>query len=125
MKEPTERDSVGHAGWRPINPQTDTIYVTSQGLQTVSVINGRSNAVAATIPVTGFATGVAVNPRTSIVCVTVFEPEGTVAVISARTNTIVATVPVGSFPFQVGTNPRTNTAYVTNAISNTVSVLGS
>jgi DNA-binding beta-propeller fold protein YncE len=46
-------------------------------------------------------------------------------VISARTNTIVATVPVGSFPFQVGTNPRTNTAYVTNAISNTVSVLGS
>ena len=38
---------------------------------------------------------------------------------------VLATVPVGNLPYGVAANPLTSTVYVTNATSDTVSVLGS
>jgi serine/threonine-protein kinase len=53
------------------------------------------------------------------------EGDDIVAAISGRTNTITARIAVGRFPVGVAANPKTNTAYVGNAVDNTVSVLTS
>ncbi len=50
-----------------VNPKTNTIYVANEGAGTggtISVINGRTNTVAATIPV-GTAFGIAADPKTN------------------------------------------------------------
>src|SRR5689334_6367277 len=53
-----------------VNPETNTIYVTSGQHNTVSVINGQTNKITATIPGGGSPDVVAVNPRTDTVYVT-------------------------------------------------------
>src|SRR5258708_27344473 len=62
---------VAAAGVVATNPRTDTVYVAGGAIPgSLSVINGRTNTVTATItlgdPVTGFApAGAAVNPLTT------------------------------------------------------------
>jgi YVTN family beta-propeller protein len=78
------------------NPKTNTIYVVNQTVAgTVSVINGRTNTVVATIPVGINPEEAAVNPKTNTIYVT-NDGGGTVSVISGKTNTVVATIPVGT-----------------------------
>ena len=43
--------------------------------------------------------------------------------IDAATNTVVATIAVGSFPVAAAANSAGTRVYVTNAVSNTVSVI--
>lgn len=105
------------------DPQTDTIYATNpQVPNTVSVINGQTNRVTASIPVGDIPQGVAVNPASSAIYVA-NEFSGTVSAISGPTQKVIATVPVGTDPFGITANPATNTIYVTNWGSDTVSVL--
>ncbi|MER3520734.1 MAG: hypothetical protein C4317_00185 [Acidimicrobiia bacterium] len=52
------------------NPQTNRVYVTNTGSSNVSVIDGSSNAVIATVAVGTFPFGVATNPQTNRVYVT-------------------------------------------------------
>jgi YVTN family beta-propeller protein len=64
-------------------------YITNNGNGTVSVINTKTNAVTATIPVGIEPVGVAVNPNGSSVYVThMTNPGGTVSAISTATNSV-------------------------------------
>src|SRR5436190_1975931 len=95
------------------DPKTNTIYVTNDYDNTVSVSSGRTNTVTTTTPVGNSPEEVAVNPKTNTIYVTNLLSH-TVSVISGQTNTVTATIPVGNFPVGVAADPKTNTAYVTN-----------
>jgi YVTN family beta-propeller protein len=109
-----------------VNPLTNLIYVANLGSDTVSVIDGATNTVVATIPVaTPFVLGV--NPKTHLIYVS--QPgiplgtDNTVSVINSATNAVVSIITVGPGPFGVGVNPVTNMIYVATHFSDTVSVI--
>jgi YVTN family beta-propeller protein len=80
------------------------IYVANFNSNDVTVIDGATYAVIATIPVGTNPNGVGVNPLTNRIFVT-NQDDNTVSVINGVTNTVIATVPVGAHPFAVGVNP--------------------
>jgi len=88
----------------------------------VSVIDGSSNTVIATVPVGTFPQGVGVNPTTNRIYVA-NQGGNTVSVIDGTSNTVIATVPVGNSPGYVDVNPTTNYIYVANYSGNTVAVI--
>jgi DNA-binding beta-propeller fold protein YncE len=132
---------VGEApGGIAINRRTDTIYVTGQATSDVSVIDGaRCNARVTrgcrTRPLrfrAGLgARGIAVNEATNTVYVA-NTGANTVSVVDGSTcngrvhrgcGRRVGVAPVGTSPRRVAVDEATNTIYVTNAGSNTVTVL--
>jgi len=104
-----------------VNPTTSRIYVANNGNSTVSVIDGATNTVMATVAGVP-SPSVAVNPATNRIYVS--NLSGTnVSVIDGATNTVVATVPVGLFPWYVAVNPATNRIYVINLLGPNVQVI--
>ena len=71
------------------------IYVTNSNDKTMSVINGRTNKVTATVRVGISPWGVAVNPQTDTVYVA--NNGGAVSVINGRTNKVTGAIDVGTF----------------------------
>ena len=69
--------------WVAIDPGTRTVYVANRIDGTVSVIDGSTRAVTATVPVGTWPAGVAVDPGTHTVYVTGFM-DSTVSVIKSR-----------------------------------------
>jgi len=130
-----------------VNPVTNTIYVvTGCGIgaeckmsdgppASVTVINGATNTVTATVPVGYSALAIAVNPKTNqiyvvnrcgaVACVTGSQNFGTatVTVIDGATNTITATVPIGSQgPYSLdGAIPSSSLAV--NSVTNQIYVV--
>jgi YVTN family beta-propeller protein len=112
-----------------VNPTTNRIYVADEGVDSsgcefcgsVAVIDGNTNTVIATVPVSG-PLGVGVNPVTNRIYVAA-RNSGSVAVIDGSANSVTANVPVGSIPYGIGVNPTTNRIYVANYFSNTVPVI--
>ena len=97
-----------------VDPATHTVYVPTEGNDTVSVIDEATNAVTATIPVgTAPYGGVAVDPATHTVYVTTGGND-TVSVIDEATGTVTATIAVGTEPIGVAVDPAAGTVYVTN-----------
>ncbi len=97
-----------------VNPTTNRIYVTNQFRNTVSVIDGASNAVIATIPVGNSPVGVDVNPTTNRIYVANFSLNGGISVIDGASNTVITTIPVAAGqPALVAVNPTTNRGYAT------------
>ncbi len=94
-----------------VNPITNTIYVTNNISNNVSVINGATNTVTTTIPVGSNPYGVAVNASTNTIYVANYS-DSTVSVINGATNTVTATVSTGSGPIALAVNASTNTIYV-------------
>jgi RHS repeat-associated protein len=108
--------------WLAVNPSTNRIYVTNNSSDNVSVIDGATNTVVATVPVGDAPVGVAVNPSTNRIYVANYDDD-TVTVIDGATNAVVATVPVGVEPYGAGVNPTTDRTYVANYGSRSVSVI--
>jgi YVTN family beta-propeller protein len=96
-----------------VNAVTNTIYVANELSNTVSVIDGATNAVTATVGVGTSPNGIAVNPTTDLIYVA-NNGAGTVSVIDGATDAVTATIPVGLFPEGVAVNPVTDRIYVTN-----------
>ena len=94
------------------------------GRNLVSVINGRTNTVLATVRVGRDPFAVAVNPRANTIYVTNAASE-TVSVISGRANTVVATVRTG-YPaaFGVAADPQAKAVYVANGDDQTMVISG-
>jgi YVTN family beta-propeller protein len=118
-----------------VNLQTNKVYVANQGRfwlvswtdwgftpSSVSVIDGTSNQVVATLNVGTQPRAVGVNPTTNRVYV-VNSSSNSVSVIDGSTDTVVATVPVGSLPWAVAVNPNTGKVYVANFYGRSVSVI--
>ena len=105
-----------------INPMTNMIYVSNSGGNTISAIDGATNAVIATIQVGSEPEGVSVNPDTNKIYVTNYN-DNTVSVINGSTNTVTKTIIVKtSYPENVVVNTNTNKVYV-GGLDGTVSVI--
>ena len=90
----------------------------------VSIIDGATHAVVATIPVTAGAVYTAVNPLTNRLYVTHGNgPADIVTVIDTISNTAIATIPTGRSPFGIAVNPASNRVYVANNRGHSVSVI--
>jgi YVTN family beta-propeller protein len=127
-----------HVGYYPygvaVNPVTNRIYVANQygndrtgsSPGTVSVIDGASNTVIATVTTGSRPYNVAVNSVTNQIYVpnncgndvSCRTKSGTLTVIDGVSNTGTATVTVGSGPVQAVVNSITNKIYVPNPCGN-------
>jgi YVTN family beta-propeller protein len=105
-----------------VNPSANRIYVANQGSNSVSVIDGATNLVVATVTVGSQPAGIAVNPNTGRVYVT-NTSAGTVSVIDGTKNVVTATVGVGTNPKGVAVNTTSDRVFVANSGSSSVSVI--
>ena len=99
-----------------VNTTTGKIYVANSGSNNVSVIDGASNAVVATVtdPHAIAPVALAVNATTNTIYVANSQSNN-VTVIDGATNSVTATIPVGTSPSGVDIDPQTNFIYVANA----------
>ncbi|HEX5505612.1 MAG TPA: choice-of-anchor D domain-containing protein [Thermomicrobiales bacterium] len=111
-----------------VNPIMNRVYVTSATTAgpgasgNLIVLDGGSNAIIATVPLTTDPIGVAVNATTGTVYVTSFnivtttppQVSGSLTVVDGGTNAVTATVPLNGATIGVAVNPRTGFVYVTN-----------
>ena len=110
--------NLGTSAYQPahvaVDAATDMVYTANQASNTVSVINGATNTVTATIPVGSDPVGIAVDPITNTIYTTNYSGSS-ISVIDGSTNTVVATINIGSGfnPSAIAINPRTNTVWVT------------
>ncbi|WP_310767721.1 YncE family protein [Mycobacterium sp. Z3061] len=105
-----------------VDPGTRTVYVTNTKDNTVSVIDGKTRTVTATVFVGDYPTSVAVDPSTHTVYVANLH-DSTVSVIDGNTHVVTATVNAGKNPVAVAVDPATHTVYVANYQDVTVSVI--
>jgi YVTN family beta-propeller protein len=113
-------------GWGPnavvVNSGTNQIYVTNGFGNSMTIINGATNATT-TIPLVASPQALAVNSLNRVYVAVSENLNGSVVVIDGNTESIIATVPVGRGPSAVAIDPNTDFVYVTNAIDNTVTVI--
>src|SRR5260221_10528228 len=81
------------------------VYVTNQLDDTLSVINGQTNKVTATVPAGKTPPGGAGTPDHRHVYIA-DNGSGPVSVLNTRTKKIVATLPIGEHPTPVGLSPH-------------------
>lgn len=98
------------------------IYVANKYSNNVSVINGFTNNVIATVSVGVKPYGIAVNPNTNRIYVTNYQ---NVSVIDGSTNNVIATVSIGnnSYESRIGINVLNNRIYVVNSDDDNISVI--
>lgn len=113
---------VGDARGVAVNPVTNRVYVSNGPLNTVTVVNGSTNAVLLTIPVGAFPQGIGVNPETNRIYAANTNGND-VSVVSGNSNTVVATVAIGQSPAGVRVDSKRNRIYVANYQPGTVSVI--
>ena len=114
---------VGGYPWDiAINTATNRIYVTNYGDGTVSVIDGATNLVAATIPVRNGPGALAINTATNKIYVCNWS-ENTISVIDGAANTDLGPILVGNTPNFITVNSVTNKIYVTSYEDSTVKVI--
>jgi YVTN family beta-propeller protein/VCBS repeat-containing protein len=124
-----------------VNPTGTRAYIATG--TTVLVMDLATNAVTATIPVgagpgegsllpTTSLTSIAVNPAGDRAYVSssfsgivngISTRSGALSVIDLATNTVTATIPVGDEPFEVAVNPAGTRAYVSDARTDSFSVI--
>jgi YVTN family beta-propeller protein len=105
-----------------VNSTTGRIYVANAESDNVSVVDGTSSTIIATIPVGRAPRGVAVDPRANRVYVA-NSGSNEVTVVDGQTDEVVATLPVGKEPWDVAADPNTGRVFVSNHRSGTVSVI--
>jgi YVTN family beta-propeller protein len=120
--DPTSLTLGGRPLGAAVDPTTGTVYVAVRSSNQVSVIDGATHTVTATILVGSNPWGVAVDPSTHTVYVANHD-SNSVSVIDGNTDTVSTTIPVGTTPTNVGVDPTTDTVYVTNNGSANVSVI--
>ena len=105
-----------------MNPTTNRIYVTDA--DGVSVLDGRTNTVIATVPVGNHPPwAVAVNSNTNrVYAISSIDGNNTVSVLDGHTNTLLAKMRVGRNPIAIAVNTKLNRVYVCNYFDSTMSV---
>lgn len=105
-----------------INQDTNTIYVANKGSCDVSVMDGSTDTITATIGVGVYPGAISVNPDTNKVYVT-NQQQASVMAINGAGNQVIATISTGSLPADFAINRNTNKIYVSNLIGNNVTVI--
>lgn len=111
-----------NVGGLAATPEGAFVYATDIWNDRVMVIETRTNAWVATIPVGSRPQGVAIGPDGAFAYV-VNELSRTVSVIETSTQAVVATVPAGHSPVNVEITPDGALAYVPNLNGDDISVL--
>lgn len=93
-----------------VNPRTNRLYVANSGSLTVSVVDGESRQVLATVPMSTRPQSVAVNQRSGRVYVAT--AESSLVVISGDSNEVVDTIPLTSRPGGLAVDHRTDRVFV-------------
>ncbi|MDQ3978682.1 MAG: serine/threonine-protein kinase [Actinomycetota bacterium] len=93
-----------------VNPRTNRLYVANSGSLNVTVIDGESRQVLATVPMSTRPQSVAVNQRSGRVYVAT--AESSVVVISGDSNEVVGTIPLTSRPGGLAIDHRTDRVFV-------------
>jgi YVTN family beta-propeller protein len=101
-----------------VNPATNRVYVGCGACSQVSVLDGASHQIIATVPGYGRLT---VNPTTNRLY-TLNVGNG-VDVVDGATNSVLGAIPVGKALPGVAVNPTTNTVYVLDADNNSLAVI--
>ncbi|HEY6536451.1 MAG TPA: YncE family protein, partial [Candidatus Nitrosocosmicus sp.] len=104
------------------DPNDSRVYVADFGINSVSVIDTKTNTVNATISDGSGIYDVAYDSHDGRVYVTNYGTSS-VSVIDTKTNTVNATITVGTQPYGIAYDPNDGWVYVTNYGSNTVSVI--
>jgi YVTN family beta-propeller protein len=106
-----------------VSPDSEFVYVSNYGGNTVSVIKAADNSVI-NIPVGTGPTGVSVTPDGAFVYVSNYG-SNSVSVIDTSTNMVAQTIPVGNGPFGISMTPDGKQVYVCNHAygSSTLSVI--
>jgi YVTN family beta-propeller protein len=108
--------------WVAVNPVTNMAYVINAYDTKVSVVDGNSKTVVASIPTPYLGTSaIAVNPVTNKIYVAVGNSNEVIVIDGATNGTTV--VPVGTYPMSIAVNPVTNKIYIVNEGSGTLSIL--
>jgi DNA-binding beta-propeller fold protein YncE len=95
-----------------INTVTNRIYILNQSGGTVDVLDGLTNSIVATVPVSSSISRLAVNETTNKVYV--IDPfAGSLSIIDGATNTLTGSVTFGVRIGSLAINPLTNRVYVT------------
>jgi YVTN family beta-propeller protein len=116
------------------NPADNKVYCANQGSDqgefdsTVTVIDGTTNEVIATVHVGCNPAALCYNPRNNkVYCANTgdptYSPSTTVTVIDGATNGVIATIGVGRTPCALAYNPTQNRVYVANYEGSSISVL--
>ncbi|RFS48480.1 YncE family protein [Micromonospora craniellae] len=107
---------AGSAFGLTANQETDMVYAGDQIFtELVYAIDGRTNQVVRTAEVAGQPRGLAVNPVTNKLYVTLTN-QGRLAVLDGATLAVEASIEIGLIePAKVAVNPVTNMVYVSNA----------
>ena len=107
-----------------VDDSTDSVYVANHGSDSVSVIDGTSNSVTATVDTGSNSSPYAIALDASSNTVFVAEsPKNRIQIIDGATDTRAGKITVGSGPKALAVDPTTGTLYVANAGSSTVSVI--
>jgi YVTN family beta-propeller protein len=106
------------------NSDNGNLYVTNRGSDTLSVINGTTNALVDEISVNAIApSGIVYNAANNYIYVTNMG-SNTVSVINGTTNAIVTNIPVGLGPNGIAYNQNNGDVYVANSVNGTISIVG-
>ena len=111
-----------------VDPATDTIYLVTPQTRQLTVIDGATRTITATVTLSSIAEGVAVDTATDTIYVTELSsssgPAG-VEVINGATNAITATIPAaaGTSPLGIAVDSATDTVYVANPSAADVTVI--
>lgn len=92
------------------NPRTNRLYVANSGSLNVTVIDGATKQVVATVPVATRPQTVAVNQRSGRVYVTT--AESSVVVLNGDSNEVIGTVPLSARPIGLAIDHRTDRVFV-------------
>jgi len=105
-----------------LDPRTGTVYVGDENPNNVTVVNGTTGELGASVAVPDGVRAMAYDPADGDLFV-VGTYSDNVTVINASSNTIVATVPVGLFPGPIAIDPVDGSIFVGNTGSANVSVI--
>ena len=97
------------------DPRTGRIYVANSGSLSVTILDGATRDVVATVPLPSRPWGIALNQRTGRVYVTT--AESAVTVIDTASNSVMARVALPSRPRGIAINHRANRVYVATSDS--------
>jgi YVTN family beta-propeller protein len=110
-----------------VDPTTNTIYASNNGLYAASVISGATDTVTGTISGLGQSpNAIAVDPQNDVIYISndIATPDNFVSVVNGATNDVTGTITVGQYPAGVAFDAETGALYVTNSGDGTVSALG-
>lgn len=107
-----------------VNATSNKIYVADSRSNNISVVDGASNTLLATVadPKAITPAAVAVNATTNTIYVANFQSNN-VTVINGATNSVIATIPVGISPAGLAVESQTNFIYVANSGTNDITVI--